>query len=402
MQSLRNGSHIGPEVTILESSKERSSKKKIAESLPTLNKLNFSSLGLVGRDEEISALKTVLQRQLEDENSRRKRELILVSGCSGTGKSILITQTLQRSVCKKYKGIFVTGKCSISHQGQPYSGISNACNDLCRFIIQQKQSNKENFSKIRKEIIENIDASQIDLLEEGIIPALSDILSSDSTETEVKAETGNEFSLNTLSSSPLKSTDDTLQDGEDCQSQQGLGGFGRWLSNPRNQGDSKNTRKSRSLSSSAPRITSIDPSATKFALKYAFMNFIQIISSHFPLMVIFIDDLQWADTSTLHLLSGLIKDDHNTMISNLIIAGSFRSNEVDEIHTLSKTIRDLRALKEDKRTYNITEISIGNLCVESVNQMIVDLLSVSYDKAFGLANICHKRTLGNAFLSKCF
>jgi predicted ATPase len=80
-----------------------------------------------------------------------------------------------------------------------------------------------------------------------------------------------------------------------------------------------------------------------------------------------------------------------------MVIGCYRSNEVDDAHFLSKTIRDLHEKKENDGC-RITDIYVGNLDVPSVNQIIIELLSVdSDDSSLDLAEICHRRTLGNAF-----
>ena len=52
----------------------------------------------------------------------------------------------------------------------------------------------------------------------------------------------------------------------------------------------------------------------------------------------FLDDLQWADEGSLRLLEH-IGTHHKT--SNLLILGTYRSNEVDEQHTLT-TIKKMQ------------------------------------------------------------
>eukprot|EP00985_Skeletonema_marinoi_P008003 scaffold3562_cov101-Skeletonema_marinoi.AAC.1 len=77
--------------------------------------------------------------------------------------------------------------------------------------------------------------------------------------------------------------------------------------------------------------------------------------------------------------------------------GIYRSNEVDEAHYLSKTIRDLHAAKE-KGGFEVTEISVGNLDVSVCEEILVQLLSVDPSAATRrFADICHKRTDGNVF-----
>ena len=131
----------------------------------------------------------------------------------------------------------------------------------------------------------------------------------------------------------------------------------------------------------------------KERLKYGFLQFFRVISTHFDHLVIVLDDLQWTDALSIELLNGIIGDkDIRTMF-----IGIYRSNEVDEAHYLSKTIRDLHAVKE-KGGFEVTEISVGNLDTAVCEDILVHLLSVdSSPDSHRLAEICHKRTAGNAF-----
>ena len=132
----------------------------------------------------------------------------------------------------------------------------------------------------------------------------------------------------------------------------------------------------------------------KNRFNYAFRRFIRVIGSFGPL-IMFLDDLQWADLGSLELLEVLITDREN---SNLMIIGSYRSNEVEDSHPLAKTIREIPA-KCDSGGFHITEVTLGNLNVQDVNELLLDLLS-SEDGSIqikSLADICHAKTHGNAF-----
>lgn len=77
--------------------------------------------------------------------------------------------------------------------------------------------------------------------------------------------------------------------------------------------------------------------------------------------------------------------------------GIYRSNEVDNAHYLSKTIRDLHEAKESG-IFKLTEVSLGNLDLATCEDILVELLSVDpSDKTHCLAELIHKRTSGNVF-----
>jgi predicted ATPase len=131
-------------------------------------------------------------------------------------------------------------------------------------------------------------------------------------------------------------------------------------------------------------------------LNYTFRNFIHLMCSLFGPLVLLLDDLQWADMKSLEVLDLLITNrDH----SNLMIIGTYRSNEVAETHVLSKTMRDLHEKSEqDNQLFHITEMQIGNLGLEAINQVLLALLGMDDEsKTRGLAEICLTRTHGNVF-----
>lgn len=106
-----------------------------------------------------------------------------------------------------------------------------------------------------------------------------------------------------------------------------------------------------------------------------------------------LDDLQWADVASLEVLDVLITDRENP---NLMIVGLYRSNEVEDTHLLAKILRDLQT-KREKDKFNMTDIEVGNLSIDPINQIIQDLLSCHDDRTLDLADVCLKKTRGNVF-----
>ena len=136
----------------------------------------------------------------------------------------------------------------------------------------------------------------------------------------------------------------------------------------------------------------------KERLKYAFLQFFRVITRYFRHLVIVLDDLQWADALSIELLNGIIGD----VDIRIMFIGIYRSNEVDDAHYLSKTIRDMHAAKI-RGDFEVTEISVGNLDKATCEEILVELLSVDPSATTNrLADICYKRTAGNAFHLRAF
>lgn len=144
-----------------------------------------------------------------------------------------------------------------------------------------------------------------------------------------------------------------------------------------------------------PNDTSSDARQTR--LNYAFRIFVRVMSSHFSPLVICLDDLQWADISSLEMIEILASDVQNK--HTLMIIGCYRSNEVDAAHILSRSLDALSEMKKkDDELMHLTQIELGNLSREETDQVIMALLSIDdASQTRGLASICYKRTLGNPF-----
>ena len=126
---------------------------------------------------------------------------------------------------------------------------------------------------------------------------------------------------------------------------------------------------------------------------YVFHNFIQSIANlHHPL-VIFLDDLQWADLASLNLLQVILTSD---TIRSLFIVGAYRNNEVDTGHPFQITLNNV-----ESELGHIDHFSIGSLKEEHVQALIADTLN--HPKAYrNLASLVYKKTQGNAFYVRSF
>ena len=117
---------------LLSHTEQPSSNQKRVVNEFTANKLRYDELGLCGREKEVSTLKECLGRVTTfNENNRQQpaNELVLISGHSGTGKSMLARSLIDD--VKKLGGLFVTGKYDLYLRDEPYSGIVDAIDNLC-------------------------------------------------------------------------------------------------------------------------------------------------------------------------------------------------------------------------------------------------------------------------------
>jgi len=130
-------------------------------------------------------------------------------------------------------------------------------------------------------------------------------------------------------------------------------------------------------------------------MQYAIRRLMKAIGSHLRVLI-FIDDLQWADDASLDLLLSLQTDDE---ISSLLLVGAYRDNEVTDGHPLT-----IRLCEADKLGSTITTIELKNLDCKTVQSLVAEVLRMEddTDKVSNLSTTIHKKTEGNPFFVLTF
>ena len=214
--------------------------------------------------------------------------------------------------------MFVSGKFDYVLREKPFSGIIAACGDICNMLLtlQKNPVMDRFFQGIREELLEQFGTESADIIR--FFPNLKRILKVDST----------------------------ICDDDDDE----------------DQVDYYNT--------CSPNV-SMD-------IKHKFMNafrvFIKIVCTIQP-VVLTLDDLQWADSSSLEMLESVIHDHTN---GDLMLIGTYRSNEVTYSDRLSQMIRSLRdESNQELHRVDVTEISLNDLDVTAVDNILRDLLDAT-------------------------
>jgi histidine kinase len=122
---------------------------------------------------------------------------------------------------------------------------------------------------------------------------------------------------------------------------------------------------------------------------YEIIRFIKTIARQEHPLIIFVDDMQWADASSLNLLKIIAE---NRDIEYFMVIGSYRNNEIDEKHPLLKKLNELK----DENVY-YDEIELKDLFYDDVNKMISEAMLTRQENASLLADIIYNKTKGNAF-----
>ncbi|MEH2119209.1 trifunctional serine/threonine-protein kinase/ATP-binding protein/sensor histidine kinase [Nostoc sp.] len=125
-----------------------------------------------------------------------------------------------------------------------------------------------------------------------------------------------------------------------------------------------------------------------------FQKFIQVFTTKEHPLVIFLDDLQWADSASLNLIQLLMDE---LKVGYLLLVGAYRDHEVSGTHPLMLTLEEIAKAKV---TINI--ITLVPLSSTSLNQLVADTLTCSPEVAQPLTQLIYQKTKGNPFFSTQF
>lgn len=141
-------------------------------------------------------------------------------------------------------------------------------------------------------------------------------------------------------------------------------------------------------------VEELDPSQSQNRLFYIFKKFILSICNQANPIVLFLDDLQWADSGSLGLIKILMSEPE---IRHLLFIGAYRTNEISSTHPFSIMIQD--CIEEGLA---IDQINVGNLNISDIKSLISETLFKNEDEIFNLAELVYSKTSGNAFFVNQF
>lgn len=284
----------------------------------TVTELDFSVVKLRAREKEVAIIQNSYRNLGTSANSSSVRS-IFVQGCSGTGKSTLVTQALKDEVGLN-DGIFVYGKYDHDGLKEPYSPWVEAFADLCD-VIETRENAGLN-AKIQQ-VIGN-DAPQF----VRVIPNMANLLSYPTPAVDNAA--------------PVISDHQVLDS--------------RWEFEK---------------------------------LKIAFRSVLEVVGFYFS-VVVFIDDLQWADMGVLDLIKFLHE---STSINRYLFVGAYRNDEFDDNDPVQSLLLGLV-----QRPSSIS-INLENLDLDGVNELIGGLVKSDPATTLPLARIVFRKTDGNIFFA---
>ncbi|WP_437573070.1 AAA family ATPase [Sorangium sp. So ce887] len=143
-----------------------------------------------------------------------------------------------------------------------------------------------------------------------------------------------------------------------------------------------------------PAPAELGPAEAQHRLLLAFRGVLQAFCGREQPLVLFLDDLQWADAGTFWLLEGLLGGED---LGPLLLVGAYRDNEVNESHPLLMTLRSVQA-----SSVTVNTLQLFPLPFAALTRLVADTLRQAPNAVEPLARLVMHKTEGNPFFARQF
>lgn len=263
---------------------------------------------LYGREAQVKTLYSTF-RQVVEGNPKRI-EMMLVSGYSGIGKSVLVRE-LYKPVTQQ-RGYFISGKFDQFQRNVPYSAIVSAFQVLIRQLLTESKAQLAQWCEKLLAAFGVNGQVMIDFL-----PEIEQIIGPQ------------------------------------------------------------------------PSVQLLEPTESQNRFNAIFLKFIGVFCQRTHPLVLFLDDLQWADSASLKLIELIFTQNH---MGYLLLLGAYRDNEVDPNHL---TMLSIEHLKEQGAIVNT--VVLNPLKPREIAQLIADTLHSDPETVDSLTALVFQKTRGNPF-----
>ncbi|MBS4209393.1 ATP-binding sensor histidine kinase [Bacillus sp. FJAT-50079] len=131
---------------------------------------------------------------------------------------------------------------------------------------------------------------------------------------------------------------------------------------------------------------------TKNRNRYALLTFVHVFAQEQHPLVLFFDDLQWADQATLDLVQFILSQQKT---SYLFVIGAYRDNEVDITHPFRVMLNELQ-----EHEGLMKSIPLKPLQKKHIEEWVANSLLCEVNEGAELASLMYKITQGNPFFMK--
>jgi predicted ATPase/serine phosphatase RsbU (regulator of sigma subunit) len=259
---------------------------------------------LFGRQREGQTLLAAFERA-----SQGAVELLLLSGYSGIGKSVLVAELYRRMA---RGGQFASGKFGHRVRGIPYAPIVHVCRQLVEALLAEPP---ETLSERRQALLDALGPNG--KLVTDLVPELERVVGTQ------------------------------------------------------------------------PDVPVLGPTESQRRLELVLQSFLGVFASGEQPLVIFLDDLQWADPASVRLLEVVLTAPER---GHLLVIGAYRDNEVNSAHPLTIALEQLR-----RAGVPVTELVLGPLGLGDLTELVAETLRSSPELVAPLAEVLFAKTRGNPF-----
>ena len=143
-----------------------------------------------------------------------------------------------------------------------------------------------------------------------------------------------------------------------------------------------------------PALDEVPPEEAKNRLELVFSRFVRALADAEHPLILFLDDLQWADLPSLRLLETLMLDPDST---HVLFIGAYRDTEVGAADPLARAIDAIGAAGADPG-----RIALAPLVEADVVELLADTLRSTPEQVATLAHVATAKTGGNPFYLRRF
>lgn len=144
-----------------------------------------------------------------------------------------------------------------------------------------------------------------------------------------------------------------------------------------------------------PDVPALPPAEEQSRFSRIFSQLLHVLASPQRPLVLFLDDLHWADLASLHLIESLTGQERPM---GLLLIASYRDQEISTRNPLRVTLERLGHTAGQPPL----ELPLQPLDLDQVTQLIADTLRVERDRCRNLAAACIEKTQGNPFFLSQF
>ncbi len=139
-----------------------------------------------------------------------------------------------------------------------------------------------------------------------------------------------------------------------------------------------------------PPVAPLPPGEAQHRFNRLVLKFLGVFATPEHPLVVFLDDLQWADLASLRLLRYLLTCADTLP---LLLVGAYRDNEINPTHPLAVSVAEMR-----QAGARVLDMHLSPLSLEHVQRLVADALPGAGESTSGpLAALVHEKTGGNPF-----